>query len=135
VPVVVSALRSSPDGGDEPGDGAWVPVLDLLGMDDGAILDRHGRWYIAGRDPRWVRRNALLVLGNSGAGTAPAVVAVLEAYLDHADPLLRRHAAWAARRLGLEALATARRGDPDVAAELALPAPPVAVPPVAAARR
>ena len=30
------------------------------------LLDRHGRWYLAGRDPRWLRRNALVVLGNTG---------------------------------------------------------------------
>ena len=44
---------------------AWVDVLDLLDADDDTLLERHGRWYIAGRDPRWLRRNALVVLGNT----------------------------------------------------------------------
>ena len=47
---------------------AWVDVLDLLDADDDTLLHRHGRWYIAGRDPRWLRRNALVVLGNVGDG-------------------------------------------------------------------
>ena len=47
---------------------AWVDVLDLLDADDRTLLDRHGRWYIAGRDPRWLRRNALVVLGNTATG-------------------------------------------------------------------
>ncbi len=45
---------------------AWVDVLDLLETSDDDVLDRYGRWYIAGRDPRWLRRNALVVLGNTG---------------------------------------------------------------------
>jgi epoxyqueuosine reductase len=101
------------------GDGAWVPVLELLAMDDDAVLDRHGRWYIAGRDVRWVRRNALLVLGNSGQGTDPAVVDAVRRHLDHVDPVLRHHAAWAARRLDRHDLLAGHEHDPAVAAELA----------------
>ncbi len=62
---------------------AWVDVLDLLDADDETLLHRHGRWYIAGRDPRWLRRNALVVLGNrrrrrrrangGDAGSVPAL--------------------------------------------------------------
>ena len=32
---------------------------DLLAADDDELLARYGRWYLAGRDPRWLRRNAL----------------------------------------------------------------------------
>ena len=49
-----------------PTPSAWVDVLDLLAADDETLLERHGRWYIADRDPRWLRRNALVVLGNIG---------------------------------------------------------------------
>lgn len=84
---------------------AWVPLLDLLATDDDAVLAAWGRWYLADRDPRWVRRNALVALGNTAAGVAGAdrerVVAVLEDYRAHHDPVLRDHAEWAARRLGL----------------------------------
>ena len=107
-------------------DDAWVPVLELLDADDDAVLDRHGGWWIADRDPRYLRRNALLVLGNVGDGDAPAVVAALRRFLSDADPLLRTHAAWAARRLGRDDLldVVADDPDPDVRAELAAPPPP-----------
>jgi epoxyqueuosine reductase len=99
---------------------AWVPVLGLLDADDREILARHGRWYIAGRDPRWVRRNALVVLGNVGDGGDPAVVAALGRFLAHPDPTLRAHAVWAAARLGRHDLLAPLAGDPDpeVRAEL-----------------
>jgi epoxyqueuosine reductase len=79
---------------------AWVPLLELLAASDGELLERHGRWYIAGRDPRWLRRNALVALGNVGDGADPAVAAALRAALAGDDPMLREHAVWAAERLG-----------------------------------
>jgi epoxyqueuosine reductase len=79
---------------------AWVLLLDLLAASDDELLERHGRWYIAERDPRWLRRNALVALGNVGDGADPRVEAALRAALTGADPLLREHAAWAATRLG-----------------------------------
>lgn len=99
---------------------AWVPVLELLAATDAELLDRHGRWYVPRREPRYLRRNALVVLGNVGAGSDPAVAAALAAHLAHPDPLLRSHAAWAARRLGRDDLLVALHDDPDpqVRAEL-----------------
>jgi epoxyqueuosine reductase len=85
----------------EPGAEAWVDVLDLLDADDDTLLDRHGRWYIAGRDPRWLRRNALVVLGNTAGGDDPRVVATLARYRHGDDPVLAEHARWASERLGL----------------------------------
>ncbi|MFZ9630138.1 MAG: epoxyqueuosine reductase, partial [Ilumatobacteraceae bacterium] len=35
-----------------------VDVLQLLMLDDDALVDAWGRWYLAGREARWVRRNA-----------------------------------------------------------------------------
>ena len=58
---------------------AWVPLLELLAPTDDELLARHGRWYIPGREPRWLRRNALVVLGNIGDGDDPAVGAALRA--------------------------------------------------------
>ena len=84
---------------------AWVDVLDLLAADDETLLARHGRWYIAGRDPRWLRRNALVVLGNSADPADPRVVAVLARYRNGDDAVLAEHAAWASARLGLVATA------------------------------
>jgi epoxyqueuosine reductase len=86
---------------------AWVPLVELLTASDAELLARHGRWYIAGRDPRWLRRNALVALGNIADGSDPAVAEVLAAAITGADPLLREHARWAAARLGLAELASA----------------------------
>ncbi len=77
----------------------WVDVLDLLAADDQTLLDRHGRWYIAGRDPRWLRRNALVILGNIGPADDPRVWATLAVYGDGEDELLAEHAAWATAQL------------------------------------
>jgi epoxyqueuosine reductase len=80
---------------------AWVDVLDLLDADDDTLLDRHGRWYIAGRDPRWLRRNALVILGNVGDPHDRRVVATLARYRASTDEVLAEHARWASERLGL----------------------------------
>jgi epoxyqueuosine reductase len=109
--------------------GAWVRMLELLASDDEALLARYGAWYLAGRDPRWLRRNALLVLGNIGDAGDARVVATLERHLRHPDPMLRSHAVWAVRRLGRDDLlqAVPSDGAPEVIDELAAPPPPVRV--------
>ena len=101
-----------------PGD--WVDVVDLLGADDDTLLARFGRWYIPARQPRYLRRNALIVLGNAGRGDDPAVAAALARALADPDGLVRAHAVWAARRLGRDDLLQAVAGDtdPQVQAEL-----------------
>jgi epoxyqueuosine reductase len=97
--------------GSAPGDGAWVDVPDILDADDATLLARHGRWYLADREPRWLRRNALIVLGNRGDPADPAVEHALRTYLRHPDPVLRAHAAWAADRLGRADLLELVAGD------------------------
>jgi epoxyqueuosine reductase len=82
---------------------AWVDVLDLLETDDATLLARHGRWYLADRDPRWWRRNALVVLGNVGDPSDARTRAVLQRYLGGPDELLAEHARWAIDRLGARA--------------------------------
>lgn len=107
-----------------PSTGAVLAVLDLLALDDEALLGEVGRWYIADRDPDLVRRNALVVLGNTaGLPLAPSVEQVLVRYLGHGHPLLRAHAVWAAKRLGRSDLlpAVGLEDDEDVRAELARP--------------
>ena len=88
----------------EPDAQVDVDLVELLALDDEALLARHGRWYIPERDPRYVRRNALIALGNVGDASSPAVEATLTRYLTTHDELLREHAAWAARALGRDDL-------------------------------
>jgi epoxyqueuosine reductase len=107
------------------GPDGWVDLLDMLAASDDQLLDRHGRWYIARRDPMYLRRNALLALGNVAPPNNPLVAAVLSDHLAHHEPLVRAHAVWAVRRLGRDDLLVHLTGadDPLVMAELALPSP------------
>ncbi len=77
---------------------ATVELLWLLQAGDGEILERHGRWYLHDRDPRWLRRNALIALGNAGVDSA-AVRAELARWTDSDDEVLAEHARWAGDRL------------------------------------
>jgi epoxyqueuosine reductase len=78
----------------------WVDLLELLELSDEALMAAHGRWYIADRDPRYLRRNALLALGNVGDGTDPATERALVHWLSVDDEMIVEHARWAAAELG-----------------------------------
>jgi epoxyqueuosine reductase len=99
-----------------------APLLALLDPDDAVVLGWADRWYIPRREVRYVRRNALVALGNTGPADDPGVEGALRAHLAHPDPLLRSHAVWAAARLGRHDLLAGMAADPDpeVAAELDL---------------
>ena len=112
--------RKSPP---EPGRGAWVSVLDMLDATDDALMADFGRWYIPRREPRYLRRNALVVLANVGEPSDPRLRAAVDRALGDADPLIRAHAVWCARRLGLALEALSERDDPLVRAELERPVP------------
>lgn len=100
-----------------------VDVVGMLSLDDAELERDWGRWYLADRDPRWVRRNALVVLGNppddEPATAAARAGAAIADHVGHADPVLRAHAVWAAWRRGLLHLVPESDPDPDVADELA----------------
>jgi epoxyqueuosine reductase len=81
-----------------PGAPAWVDLVSLLDASDAELLARHGRWYIPERDPRYLRRNALVALGNVG-DRSDDVVRVLDRYRTGDDELLAEHAEWAASRI------------------------------------
>ena len=90
------------------GQGAFVDVIELLNESNESLLEKYGSWYLAERDPRWLRRNGLIILGNiapvnssvrENSGMNP-VEQVLRRYLGDIDPMLRLHALWAAVRLG-----------------------------------
>lgn len=112
---------AAPGDGRDRGHEPVVDVLDLLDATDAVVLQRWGRWYLAERDPRWLRRNALLIVGNSNRADDARVRAVISRYLAHDDPVLRVHAVWAARMLGLVQLVAADDQDSDVIAELSAP--------------
>jgi epoxyqueuosine reductase len=98
-PPTVRLSRRHRSARDQTGPGQWVDVWDLLDSSDDDILERYGRWYIAGRDPRWLRRNALIVIGNTADPYDPEVFRRLAPFLTSPDDVLAEHAGWARRRL------------------------------------
>jgi epoxyqueuosine reductase len=74
-----------------------VDLLRLLAMSDRDLLAGFSHFYIPGRRPRYLRRNALVALGNTGG---PGALAVAAGFAGHPDWLLRAHAVWALGRLG-----------------------------------
>lgn len=103
-----SADRRVPPVTADPVDAAWVDLVDLLAADDAELLQRHGRWYVPHRDPAYLRRNALVALGNVGDPHDPTVRSAVARYVDAGpvsgdggglDELLAEHARWASGRL------------------------------------
>jgi epoxyqueuosine reductase len=97
---------------------AWIPILHMLEMDDAQLLESVGQWYIADRNPMWVRRNLLIVLGNIGNATDEGVRNAIQKFCAHAEPMLRAHALWSAARLGLHQFIPTTDEDPVVMDEL-----------------
>lgn len=87
-----------------------MELVELLETPDEELLARFERWYVPRRQARYLRRNALVALGNVGDGTDPAVARVLARALADADPLVREHAEWAANHLGRRDLVDAAAG-------------------------
>ena len=59
-----------------------------------------------------MRRNALVALGNVGQPDDPEVIDTLRQFLAHDDPMLRAHAAGAARALKVNELLEIAAADP-----------------------
>ena len=90
-----------------PGDATQRPqvaLLALLELDDDALMASYGRWYIPRRDPRYLRRNAVIALANVGDPGDPAVRSAVAALVRGNDDMLRSHGVWAAKRLGYHEL-------------------------------
>lgn len=121
-PNVRFRRRAAASGTDSPPTGdAGVDLFEVLEAEDSSLMERFGRWYIAGRDPIWLRRNALIILGNvAPVPVSDRVRRTVERYLSHPDPHLRSQSVWTAARLGLAHVALAMRHDdhPLVVAEL-----------------
>jgi epoxyqueuosine reductase len=73
-----------------------VSLVEWLEAEDVELQRRYDRLYVPKNDPRYLRRNALVALGNSGRSEHRPVLA---AYAEHDDELLREHALWALARL------------------------------------
>ena len=65
--------------------GAWVSLADWLELPGEELLERHAHLYVPERDPRYLRRNALVALGNGPAEYRE----LARPYADDPDPLLR----------------------------------------------
>jgi epoxyqueuosine reductase len=73
-------------GADLPADpGAWVSLADWLELPAEELLARHAHLYVPDRDVRWLRRNALIALGNGPPGERE----LARGYVDDPDPQLR----------------------------------------------
>ena len=88
-----------------------VPVEELLTLDDEELMKRFGAWYIPRREPRYLRRNALVVLGNVADRTSDDVKALVQRFAASDDDIERSHAVWAADQLGYDDLVDAASGD------------------------
>lgn len=97
---VCPPARRSPAGRAQIDDeSAWVSLSWMLSASDEQLLSELGRWYIPRRDPRYLRRNALVAIGNSADPTDGDLRATLDLFVDGDDELLREHAQWALQRL------------------------------------
>jgi epoxyqueuosine reductase len=83
----------------DPGPGQWIDAWEVLDAPDGELLERCGQWYIHARNPRWLRRNALVVIGNTADPADPSVRQRLNSHRASNDPIIAEHADWAWQRL------------------------------------
>jgi len=81
---------------DVPAGEAHVRLADWLQADGDELRARYERLYVPRNDPRYLRRNALVALGNTGS---PADAQLAEPFLANGDELLRDHARWAVERI------------------------------------
>jgi epoxyqueuosine reductase len=73
-----------------------VSLVDWLERDGRELVAELDRLYVPRNDPRWLRRNALVVLGNTGTSEHLPRVA---SWADDEDELLRETARWARDRI------------------------------------
>jgi epoxyqueuosine reductase len=73
-----------------------VSLADWLAEDGEALRQRYERLYVPRNDPRSLRRNALVALGNTGG---PEHAALAEPFRSGEDELLREQADWAMGRI------------------------------------
>jgi len=85
--------------GEPAGDG-HVDLVAWLEADGREVIDAYDRLYVPRNDPRWLRRNAAVALGNVGtAEHAPALVRAAAGD----DEIVAEHARWALARIASRA--------------------------------
>jgi epoxyqueuosine reductase len=84
--------RTEPAGEAEP----VVSLIDWLTAEGSELVERYERLYVPRKDRGWLRRNALVALGNVGR---LADVASVAAYRDGPDEMLAETATWAAAQM------------------------------------
>lgn len=103
-------LDACPPGAKRVAEGATGPgkvdLAVMLASDDAALREAYQHFYLPKRNPRFLRRNALVALGNTTSTTTATfddrerAVGILGGYLGDPDELYRAHAAWALGRVG-----------------------------------
>jgi epoxyqueuosine reductase len=73
-----------------------VSLVEWLEADAGELVERYERLYVPRKDARYLRRNALVALGNTGG---PEHREAAERFLDDQDELLRECAEWSLERM------------------------------------
>jgi epoxyqueuosine reductase len=81
---------------DDPEQHGHVDLVAWLEQDGAALVSEYDRLYVPRNDPRWLRRNALVALGNTGGAEH---VALLQRYAAGDDEVLAEHASWALERV------------------------------------
>jgi len=79
-----------------PGAEPHVSLVDWLERDGDDLADELDRLYVPRNDPRWLRRNALVALGNAGR---PEDASAAARFAEGDDPMLAETARWALARL------------------------------------
>jgi epoxyqueuosine reductase len=73
-----------------------VSLVEWLEAEDAELRARYERLFVPRNDPRYLRRNALVALGNTGRSEHRELLAT---HAESDDDLLREHAEWALARL------------------------------------
>jgi epoxyqueuosine reductase len=73
-----------------------VSLVDWLERDGSELMAEFDRLYVPKNDPRWLRRNALVALGNSGGQSE---VEAVERYAESDDDVLRDASEWALTKM------------------------------------
>jgi epoxyqueuosine reductase len=82
----------------EPDAAAHVDLVAWLEESGEELVGGLDRLYVPRNDPRWLRRNALVALGNVGE-PGPRTTETLRRFAQDDDELLAEHASWALGRL------------------------------------